>query len=316
MNDQRLIHDINQPFPLVRYRFICKVKRPFVLPEFAGSALRGIFGHSLKKLACVTGLPACNDCALRFSCPYTQVFESQAPVDNQRRVYRGVPNPFIVEPKDWGRRNYGNGKRFEFNVVLIGPALSQLSLIIESFSRALLSIGPAQGAAELVEVLTENQNIPVWSIDSKSVKAHQRTMSIPQAPANLKEVTMCFTTPLRLMKKGKRVDRKLITAHDILNGLVRRVATLTEMQLGKETGIDFSSLSEIAKQGEVTGDCDWVEWRRFSNRQKRHIEGGGLIGNLVLTGSLEPFWSFLYLGQYLHLGKMSSFGNGRYILAS
>ena len=38
--------------PLVHYRLVVRVNRPWRLPEYAGSMLRGIYGHALKEVAC------------------------------------------------------------------------------------------------------------------------------------------------------------------------------------------------------------------------------------------------------------------------
>ena len=40
--------------PLARYRFHWRVSAPIHLPAYAGSMLRGAFGHALRRLACMT----------------------------------------------------------------------------------------------------------------------------------------------------------------------------------------------------------------------------------------------------------------------
>ncbi|MBK7847400.1 MAG: CRISPR system precrRNA processing endoribonuclease RAMP protein Cas6 [Zoogloea sp.] len=41
---------------------------------------------------------------------------------------------------------------------------------------------------------------------------------------------------------------------------------------------------------------------------------GGVIGSWRLTGEIAPFIPFLYLGQWLHVGKEATFGLGGYRL--
>jgi CRISPR/Cas system endoribonuclease Cas6 (RAMP superfamily) len=41
---------------------------------------------------------------------------------------------------------------------------------------------------------------------------------------------------------------------------------------------------------------------------------GGVIGEWTLEGDLAPFWPYLHLGQWLHVGKNATFGLGHYQL--
>ena len=58
-----MIEIANAP-PLARYRFRVRATQPLKLPDFAGSMLRGAFGRSLRKLACMTRRPECKGCPL------------------------------------------------------------------------------------------------------------------------------------------------------------------------------------------------------------------------------------------------------------
>jgi hypothetical protein len=47
----------------------------------------------------------------------------------------------------------------------------------------------------------------------------------------------------------------------------------------------------------AASDVRWVEWRRYSSRQRRLLPMGGLMGSLSLSlRGIEPFWPFLSLG--------------------
>ena len=67
-------------FPLARYRFEWRATRSMRLPDYAGSMLRGAFGHALRKLACMTKQKECDGCSLIASCPYPAVFAPVPPV--------------------------------------------------------------------------------------------------------------------------------------------------------------------------------------------------------------------------------------------
>ncbi|MGQ0594710.1 MAG: CRISPR system precrRNA processing endoribonuclease RAMP protein Cas6 [Gammaproteobacteria bacterium] len=49
----------------------------------------------------------------------------------------------------------------------------------------------------------------------------------------------------------------------------------------------------------------------------RETPMGGLLGEIALDGAgLEPFWPYLWLGQYVHAGAATSMGLGRYAIGS
>ncbi len=81
--------------------------------------------------------------------------------------------------------------------------------------------------------------------------------------------------------------------------LVRSEGLLTHCHGGRELKRDFRALI----------DQDAIRWyngRRYSSRQQRHIEQGGLVEKVVCQGALQTFWPLPVLGSYLHAGKDTS----------
>ncbi len=57
----------------------------------------------------------------------------------------------------------------------------------------------------------------------------------------------------------------------------------------------------------------WRDWSRYSSRQWTAVPMGGLVGEIELNGlGLEPFWPWLWLGQWTHAGKGAVMGLGGY----
>jgi hypothetical protein len=67
----------------------------------------------------------------------------------------------------------------------------------------------------------------------------------------------------------------------------------------------------------ATTALTWHDWTRWSSRQQQHMKLGGLMGRFRLpNGALADLWPLIWLGQYLHIGKNTSFGLGAYRIAA
>lgn len=304
-------------FPVARYTLEFQVEQPVRLPDFAGSALRGAFGHALKRATCVTREPACSPCLLYRTCPYPAIFETPPPLEPARRIFSSIPSPFVVEPPAWGARDYASGESLSFSLVLIGPALKQLPLILLAWQRALArGIGPGEGTARLLRVGVEGSAASVYDPTQGQVRSHPQGMRAAPASVDNHVVQLQFATPLRLQRDGHVLGVQKLAPRDLLTALVRRIAYLCEFQLGCPLEADFSGLH--AQSALVTGDKQlrWHDWTRYSARQKQPMTLGGAVGSWTLHGDLAPFMPFLHLGQWLHVGKNASFGLGSYRIVS
>lgn len=66
-------------FLLARYRFEWQAGTPIRVPDYAGSMLRGAFGHALRQLACMTRQRVCPGCSLLSTWPYAAIFTPPLP---------------------------------------------------------------------------------------------------------------------------------------------------------------------------------------------------------------------------------------------
>ena len=300
-------------FPAARYRLEFTTEQPIHLPEYAGSALRGAFGHALKRAACVTRERDCSACALYRSCPYPAIFETPPPLHYARRTLSNVPQPFVVEPPPWGERAHPGGSALAFGVVLIGPALMHLPLVLLAWRHALqLGLGPQQGTARLQRVYVEGEAQAVLADPAGRLRPHAQQLALPAPAAAPRSVTLAFDTPLRLQRDGHVLGVAELAPRDLLMALLRRVAHLVELQLGGTLDVDFAALNAHASTISGESDLVWRDWTRHSSRQQQRMVLGGAVGRWTLHGDLAPFWPLLHLGQWLHVGKNATFGLGRY----
>lgn len=304
---------VPDPFPVVRYRAHALVAQPIRLPDFSGSILRGIFGHALRKTLCITGKEQCSDCPLYRSCDYPFIFETPPPTDAER-IYSDIPHPYVIEPP-LGERILQKGDALDFSFVLIGPALSRFSLIAGAWQQALRRPIASQhgGTASLQTICLEDGQV-VFDTGAHKSAPHPQQIAIPPVPEDLDTVTLAFRTPLNLRHQGHYLGPNDLSVKDLLRALIRRVGDLCSLLLQQPLQLDIPRLLDTADDLEVRSDLRAQGWQRYSNRQRQHMPVAGVTGFWQLTGDLSTLWPFLYLGQWLHVGKKTTFGLGHYQL--
>ena len=317
--DQSLVHLPTMALPITRLHLLVRVEAPLQLPQYAGSMLRGAFGHALLALVPlphVGGQP----CAQHHTCPYCQIFATPALPAYSLQKFNQMPHPYTIEPPAISVQQLESGQTFGFSMVLMGHALAYLPTIIQAWEHALrtgLGLGAQQARCTLLRVQQEGASNPLWETGQISPSALEN-IPLPPATALGQKTTLHLYTPLRLQHQGKPARAHELNARSLLVTLARRYQLLLDINLGDQAPQqDFATLSAQAHRIELTTqDMHWLDWGRYSQRQQQEMKLGGLLGSLHLHGDLAPFSALLHLGQWLHLGKNTSFGLGGYQLVN
>lgn len=306
--------------PLARYRLHWRATTPIHFPDYAGSMLRGAFGHALRRVSCMTRQKDCTGCPLLGTCPYPAIF-APPPVEHALQRFTQIPAPYLIEPPAWGERSLAPGEPFSFNLVLCGRALKELPLVTLALRQALQrGIGPGDGQAELIALNQQNgqhdresDEIPLYQPANGQFARHAQTL--PEAPSQACEaITLHFTTPLRLQENGHALPPNRLTARALLMAAIRRASLMAEFHGANPPPWNFTELSALSVAVNDEKDLKWQDWTRRSARQQQTMKLGGVIGTWTLHGKLTPFLPALHLGQWLHIGKETVFGLGRYHL--
>ena len=301
------------PLPIARLHLTVRAEGPLQLPPYAGSMLRGAFGHALLALSPLPHTDG-KPCALHASCPYCQLFAAPPLPAHSLQKFSHMPQPYVIEPPSGGAQQLQAGQSFGFGLVLIGKALGLLPTVLQAWQRALRTgLGPQHTPCTLVDIYDENGT---QRLSNKREQLSNLSTTLPPAPALGTQATLHFCTPLRLQVQGKPVRAGQLTARDLLIALARRHQLLCDVHLGAAAPqYDFKTLVEqvqaVALQAQ---DLHWFDWGRYSQRQKQEMQLGGLLGAVTLHGDLAPFAELLHFGQWLHVGKNASFGLGGYRL--
>lgn len=308
---------------LARYHLRFRVTEPMRLPEYAGSALRGVFGRALMQLCGLHIRDVKEKTPLFLHSPYAEVFEPQADPSAPGILASlpDVPPLYVVEAPLDGRLHLEEGDWLEFSMVLVGQALEHLPLIILAWRRALLmGVGQAHaGKAELVSVEHEQADAArhcIYSEDRPLVQQHDTCLQLPEftAPA---DVHLHLQTPLRLQHKGRVLGAAAVTPAILLRQLIRRISIYWQMQRdGAIPGETIGYLNQLADSvGSNEKRLSFKQWARFSARQQQQMQMNGVVGHWLLRDVSPQMQQLLWLGQYLHVGKGTAFGLGGYVIS-
>jgi hypothetical protein len=306
------------PLPVARYRFSFRMVDELRLPEYAGSLLRGQFGASLRRIACMTGLPRCAPCPLYRTCPYPAIFETPPPPAHALQRFSQVPNPYVIEPPPLlTLRRVPAGETFSFHIVLVGRALAQLPLIAYAFQRAFEhGFGKQRAKGGIEDIVCERLDASqsVWDAERSRIDPHEQMLTVPQLPA-VRAITLKIATPLRLQNQGHPLSQDRLQPRALFTALLRRASLLFELHAGMPpVGVEAPRLAAAAARLTDERRLRWRDWTRFSSRQQREMTLGGVIGEWTLTGDLGELVPWFWLGQWLHVGKNTTMGMGMYSL--
>jgi len=318
------------PFPILELAIRAEMREPLQLPQFAGSMLRGAYGTALRRLACMTGLPACAPCPLRQTCPFPALFEPPPSdlscVGIARAVATGTP-PYVILPPADGPRALLPGHCLEFGMRLFGQAVDRLPFVIQAWRQALRrGLGKERARAELVEVFQRPAGTDDWALLYEASTgalnpplAMKTRFPAPIGP-NGQKLTLRLLTPLRLVSNGIPLKAQDLTPRRIVGDIVRRARAIAAQAGSAEAQAEVAAwpVEEwlgLTPRIESEAAVRWRDWRRYSNRQKQGMTLGGLVGEMTWRNVAPEVASLLELGALIHVGKECVFGFGRMEIA-
>lgn len=295
-----------------------------ILPPYKGSTLRGGFGTAFRKITCALRYSTCQECILKYQCPYAYIFETAPPENSQAlRKYENIPRPFILEPPLDTKTEYRPGERLSFGLVLVGRAIDYLPYFILAFQElGEIGIGKGRRPFQLDKVTAinpiEQVEQEIYRADVGKVYNHNLPVggsTILQKAGQMQstQVTLCYETMTRIKHENSFVRH--IEFHMLIRALLRRLSSMLYFHHGLEWDEDFHAIIRKAETITRTKDATrWVDWERYSNRQDTRMRLGGVIGQVVYEGELSNFLPVLLLGELVHVGKAATFGMGKYTI--
>ena len=318
------------PLRIARFNFTIQPTEEILLPDYKGAALRGGFGFAFKKATCLSRDRQCGPCMLKTACAYYTVFETKVPKETAQRLRIGAdaPHPFVLDPPMTERQHFHPGSTISYGLTLFGSAIDKLPFFVYAFMilGEDLGIGRGRGRFKLLTVEDDNgKNIYDEGNLSGGFAVYSAQDILESAGTGDQLLTIKFKTPVRMKTAWQRdLGPGLLTSvtnddafYLMLKLLYHRAFVLAQLYGDNPVPQVYNSRDLPLQSGEVKlqeSRTHWLDWTRYSTRQKQEMQLGGMLGTVSFSGKTGKYLPLFKLGEYLHIGKGSTFGLGKYQL--
>jgi hypothetical protein len=284
--------------PMVRTRFDFEAIEPVRLPEYPGSAWRGLLGHSLRRTVCVTRQPTCRGCLLTGTCAYSVFFESPPPDSESARRYTAVPHPFVLDVDARPGRDLSAGDPLRLGINLIGPAIdfypTPYDRIITTRDNKLANTAEAEVALAEIPFVRLRDGLPERMLAGSA--SFGQTVCIAQRALEPPELVIDLAGQ-RIRAGGETV--KLPTASlAFYSTMARRRQKGMHPARWDTDGIDRQSLSEYRRVvSDMSGGLERVEDALSEGMTKEYFDQRKSRTNSALERALGRQLAAPYLIQ-------------------
>ncbi len=314
------------------WRVTTRLRSEMRLSHHPGSRVAGALGRALREAhcsressslnepLCPSNQPACGRWPL---CVYGELIRTQTLTANQKR--RDVPRPLIVSLLDGGRERYRAGESFTFDITLMGAAMARFPAVREVIGcMGQTGLGDDYDSGwgrfevESVRPLSGARPAPVAMNCETAMPLQWNAVLERAAGLRGKLLRLHFVRPLRLLRSGTDQENPpplLIEEFDFLPfwlALSRRLKDLAYFHGEGPAQLPFLQAGAIRTVGR---NLRWWRAMRYSGTQECELDASGLLGTLDIEGDFEPLLPFLVAGEWLHAGKNTDLGDGRYELS-
>lgn len=313
-------HAATQPqLPLARYHFDFQACDALRLPPDPGGLWHGVFGARLRELSCV--MPPgtdCRGCMLLHHCAYSLLFSGpRPPTAELMRRYETIPVPHVFQLDPDTRAVIPPGGPLRVGMVLAGTANAKLPFVVQAMAAAgRVGLGATRARLRLREVVQEGADGSSHRVAEPARMSTPLPPGVPDIPPVPVAARIHFITPYKAGAVAGQAGA--FDPGSFLMAIVRRCSLLQYFYTGRQLEAPFTALKEASQQARILGQALRARAAsRYAARHGRRVPTGGLIGHVDLDlRGLEAFWPYLYLGQWLNVGKNASMGFGRYVLTA
>lgn len=285
---------INFEFTSLRYSF--EVLTEFNLPYFLGSAFRGIFGRRLKKIVCIKPFEDCKVCEFKKSCPYTNVFETEAILN--------TPSKYVMRPP-YKKIQVKPGDTIYIDITLLKDIIDFHQFITASFLDV-LNLGKNR-----IVKLKEVEYFHPFENKFYKIKSF-----LPKFEAKdfFKLENNKKTLKLRLYPTTLKFDGKIIGVNDFNEDVFKKAIAQRLLNIAINYGsLENGKLSKEEFDFKISkSNLNPSPLKRYSNRKNTLMKIPAFEGNIEIEGNINSVYPYLKMLEVLSLGKSVSLGLGKF----
>jgi hypothetical protein len=312
-----------------------RVNRSLYLYRSSGNAFHGLIGNALSQVEFKADNSDCRNCPIRSECRYENLYtyfiitpfdhpfvrDESLPPEMKRDKY---PTPYFFIPPGGGQ--YTPGHHIVLNFTLIGKAIECFPFFACALKRIRsLKFGQSSGIIALDSIYDARRNrqgkntklydsetgfteSPCQVLDFNEI--FQRITTDPILDEGISRIKTTFVSPFQFRNRnrlGKDFSFQLL-----IRSILRRM-TLLSVHSPFHWNVDFRYVMNKASDIEISGSSmEWIDYYYKPSNRNQKMKVGGFIGEVEFSGDLTEFLPYLTMGEYLHVGKKTSYGLGKY----
>jgi len=248
------------------------VKSDIVLPyKFIGSTIRGAVGNELKRVVCINPTRECKGCFAKDDCLFFDMYE--------------VENPKF-------RLKVNLGGDVDFEIFLFEELALKTPYLIAAIYKVLKERGISKDRVKANELeIKVNDEIIYNGKNFKEIKRDSLSFNIDSFSS---KVHINISTPIRI-KENNRLVRENLKLESLLRSIWHRFNRLKNKTPSK---LPFKPEYKL-----INKNLSFVDFTRYSNRQKTKMKLGGVMGFLDLEIDENSY-------EIIGVGKQVTFGFG------
>lgn len=305
------------PLRIARLLFELHPHAPLHLPlEIRGNVLRGAFGTVFQRSVCQPICPGTDSCPNRDTCAYAMLFEPQWRVRTGEKRGADAPRGFLFRPTQHPDPHFGPNQPLHFELRLFGQSSEAIPFFIHAF-QSFVSQGLHGTPVHLASVQTLD-----WTGASRAellsdgkltrnpaLVLRLSDLRAPRPPDG--PIRIDFITPTWIKLNDR--DQRVPSFEALICRLRDRLIALSQLYEGREWEADFEPIGQLAAQAEIVS-CHGAWWRdaRRSSRTRQIMPMAGFVGTIRYEKVHPALWRLLLLGQEIHVGRYTVWGNGAY----